>query len=340
MGTPHTPATTEKERSFSLPDNNNNNPFYAHREFEEALLKGLAKVGITGDNAPVTPDEFDRMLGDVISNAQPISVAIESEKKIAWLSLPATAAELDKALLTIDAQDKQYSIGDYRTPLNISLDNIVVGGDINEVNYLAARLAELPQIQLDKLAAIMETPGAFTTIAGMIDFTYNTDFYVLIPGVFNHIQLGEYYLDESEMIQMPEEWTGAINIEMLGELAAKHEDGVFTGHGYLLPSGDQWREVFEKTRVVPPEYRIGNYLKNAEVSTEQNYNQIDGVINNEGPRGADLTDGQTHEEIQELAPETPRHEGKPSILAELKKAQESIVKPDGNKEKKPPGLDL
>ena len=335
-----------------------------------------------------------------------ISVAFESENKSTWLSLPATAEELNKALLDISALDKQYAITACRTPLDISLDKVVVGGNINEVNYLAARLSELPQVQLDKLAAVVETPEALPTIAEMIDFTYNTDFYVLIPGVYSPVQLGEYYLEDTEMVQMPEEWIGAIDVEMLGELAVKNEGGVFTNNGYLLPSGDQWQEVFEKTRIVPEQYRVDNnmmnatmdvqieidrlknagvrveviskeldyrdnagddarwddnlfeydsdelhqieavwteqenYLKNAEVSTEQNYNQIDGLINNEGPRGADLTDGQTHDEIEELAPETLRRDEKPSILGELKKAQENIAKPDGKGEKKPHDLDL
>jgi len=41
-----------------------------------------------------------------------------------------------------------------------------------------------------------------------------------------------------------------------------------------------------------------------EKATEQNYNMIDGVPNNEGVPKPDLTDGATHAEIKELAPET------------------------------------
>lgn len=44
---------------------------------------------------------------------------------------------------------------------------------------------------------------------------------------------------------------------------------------------------------------------------------LDGKLNNEPPVKPDLTDGQTHEEIQELAPETLLEE-KPSILDRLK----------------------
>lgn len=59
-----------------------------------------------------------------------------------------------------------------------------------------------------------------------------------------------------------------------------------------------------------------NYLRNAELDLEGekgNYNMIDGIVNNDPPVRADLTDGQTHEEIRELAPETLPNE-KPSIM--------------------------
>ena len=100
------------------------------------------------------------------------------------------------------------------------------------------------------------------------------------------------------------------------------------------------KAVFEKTGIVPPEYRVDNYLKNAEMSTEQNYNQIDGVINNKAQPDADLTDGQTYDEIQELAPETLVKAEKPSILGQLKEAKDSTAKADVPTEKKPPNLEL
>ena len=49
---------------------------------------------------------------------------------------------------------------------------------------------------------------------------------------------------------------------------------------------------------------VVNPLEAAEMSIEQNCNMLDGVINNLPTPKADLTDGQTLEEIKELAPET------------------------------------
>lgn len=68
-----------------------------------------------------------------------------------------------------------------------------------------------------------------------------------------------------------------------------------------------------------PVREADNYLRTTELSTEQNYNMIDGLRNNLAYDKADLTDGQTHEELVELAPETLPAEGKPSLLEQLGK---------------------
>ena len=70
---------------------------------------------------------------------------------------------------------------------------------------------------------------------------------------------------------------------------------------------------------------IPNSLAAVEMSTEQNYNMIDGLRNNEAVPPADLTDGQTHDELRELAPETlPGPKGKPSLLEQVDKIKSEL----------------
>lgn len=64
-----------------------------------------------------------------------------------------------------------------------------------------------------------------------------------------------------------------------------------------------------------------NCLKNAEMSVEGNYNQIDGILGNAPARAADLTDGQTYDELRELAPGTLPEE-KQSVLDRLEEMRE------------------
>jgi len=66
------------------------------------------------------------------------------------------------------------------------------------------------------------------------------------------------------------------------------------------------------------------------MSAEQNYNMIDGIPNNEKHR-LDLTDGQTHEEIRELAPET-LPEDKPSVLEQIREARKAPPAPRKQKD--------
>ena len=385
-------------------------PLYTPDEFDASLKAGLEKAMRSQENMPLSADEFAQELLAVISHASPISVALDCGGKRTWLALPATAAGLNEALREIGASDRPYFIGDCKVGPDLPLRGFIVGGALPEVDYLAARLAELPPAQMEKLAAVMETPEALTTIKQVIDFTYNTDYYTLTPGIHSAEDLGRHDLYHSELIQMPEEWKSAIDPERLGERIAEVEGGIFTRHGYLCQSGDEWQEVYERSGVIPPEYRVVQstdigvqieierlknarvrvediseeldyrdraaegmrwndnlyrysndelqqmeaawrepdaYLKNAEMSTEQNYNQINGLIDNEVPRRADLTDGQTHEEIQALAPETlrgdaPRKTGKPSILAALKAAKEeaAAAKPGPAQQRKPQDRDL
>jgi hypothetical protein len=73
------------------------------------------------------------------------------------------------------------------------------------------------------------------------------------------------------------------------------------------------------------ERKSGDYLKSAEMSLEANENMVDGLVNNLPPPKDDLTDGQTYDEIRNLAPETlpeARQEKKPSVKEYLNAAPE------------------
>ena len=260
-----------------------------------------------------------------------------------WLPLPSTEEQLKAVLNEIgmkEAAQRDILISDYRTTLSV-LDNtsLIASTNLNELNFLAARLAELDPIQLEKLEAVGESPYHLNSIAKMIDYTYNTDYYVLTPGVHNAEDLGRYCLSHADETEVPEDWQGGNDPVALGKHISETEKGAFTSHGYLNLSGDEWKEQY-RAGDIPARYRIFNYLAAAEMSVEGNYNQIDGVINNEGPRRADLTDGQTYDEIEELAPETLRDKDKPSIIGQLKEAKENVAPANPAKDKKPHDLDL
>ena len=79
-----------------------------------------------------------------------------------------------------------------------------------------------------------------------------------LPDVTGTGQLGDYYLNRSGMVDMPEEWKAGIFLPRFGLHIANTEHGVFTDYGYLVKSGDEWQRVHEG-QPVPEEYRVMAY---------------------------------------------------------------------------------
>ena len=100
---------------------------------------------------------------------------------------------------------------------------MVCAASVDELNFLAARLEQLDPAEVGKLNAALQQKNGLANIGQVIDFTYNVDFYVHIPEVHNYHDLGDYYLNQSGMVQMPEEWKGGIDLSTFGRNAAAQE---------------------------------------------------------------------------------------------------------------------
>ena len=181
-----------------------------------------------------------------------------------WLDMPATKEQLHEAMrnVGITADNPQdFSIRGYSDDpeKHIALPyEMVCAADVDELNFLAARLEQIDPAEVGKLNAALQQENGLATIGQVINFTYNVDFYVHIPEVHTYRDLGDYYLNQSGMVQMPEEWKGGIDLAAFGRNAAEQEKGAFTEYGYLVESGDEWERQFEG-REVPEEYRIMSY---------------------------------------------------------------------------------
>ncbi|HBH3549826.1 TPA: antirestriction protein ArdA [Clostridioides difficile] len=181
-----------------------------------------------------------------------------------WLDMPATKEQLHEAMQSvgITADNPQdFSIRGFSDDpeKHIALPyDMVCAASVDELNFLAARIEQLDPAEIGKLNAALQQKNGFENIGQVIDFTYNVDFYVHIPEVNTYRDLGDYYLNQSGMVQMPEEWKGGIDLTAFGRNAAEQEKGAFTEYGYIVESGDEWERQFEG-REVPEEYRIMSY---------------------------------------------------------------------------------
>ena len=186
----------------------------------------------------------------------------EQGKEGLWLSLPTTTEKLQAALreIGISADNPQdFFLYDYRSPQERPIKlprDLVLSADVDELNFLAARLEKLDAAELAELNAALTNPQSdFHSIGQITDYPDNVDFYVHLPDVTGTGQLGDYYLNRSGMVDMPEEWKAGIFLPRFGLHIANTEHGVFTDYGYLVKSGDEWQRVHEG-QPVPEEYRV------------------------------------------------------------------------------------
>ena len=179
-----------------------------------------------------------------------------------WLDLPTTAEKLQEAMREIHISTdnpQDFFIAGFSYPedrhLAIPYD-MVLAADVDELNFLAARLDTLDAAALAELnAALQNSRGGFENIGQIIDYADNVDYFVHLPDVQSPGQLGDYYLNRSGMVDMPEEWKAGIDVARFGQHIAQQEQGAFTPYGYLVRSGDEWQRVHEG-QPVPEEYRV------------------------------------------------------------------------------------
>ena len=179
-----------------------------------------------------------------------------------WLDLPTTTEQVQAALRQIgissdNPQGLFISVYFAEEEKRFAIPyNMVLASNVDELNFLAARLETLSAGERAELNAALQAPQSeLSSIGRITDFPENVDYYVHLPDVRGPAQLGDYYLNRSGMVDMPEEWKGGIDTAQFGRYVAQQEQGVFTEYGYLVKSGDAWQKVHEG-QPVPEEYRV------------------------------------------------------------------------------------
>lgn len=130
--------------------------------------------------------EQDKERSDRVNEVFSIQVhnhqLFEQGKQGVWLNLPTTTEKLQAALrdVWITADNPQdFFINGYSCPedrhLAIPYD-MVLAADVDELNFLAARLGQLDAAEIAELNAALQNPrGGFESIGQIIDYTENVD---------------------------------------------------------------------------------------------------------------------------------------------------------------------
>ena len=182
-----------------------------------------------------------------------------------WVKFPTTADELKKVFerIGIGSTDdfgqpyEEWFITDYDCYVDGLYDKLGEYANLDELNYLAAKLDDMDRSEYNQFLAAMEMGEHTGSIQDLINLTENLDCYDVYPDIEDHDDLGRYYIDELEAMQVPDHLRNYIDYEAYGRDVAMEEGGEFTEFGYVRDTGSRFYEVYDGDREnIPEEYRI------------------------------------------------------------------------------------
>jgi hypothetical protein len=182
-----------------------------------------------------------------------------------WLPLPTTTEQVQACLKRIGLDGIRYqehSVTNYETPIDGLHDRLPEYANLDELNYLAAKLDEMPDYDVEKLEAVLEHDGSYYggSVKDLINLTENLDCFDYLQGVHNEEDLGYYWIEESGCYDLKSMGSLAnyIDYERFGRDIAIDEGGTFTSNGYIRSTGDSFTEIYDG-RDIPEEYRVFAY---------------------------------------------------------------------------------
>ena len=182
-----------------------------------------------------------------------------------WVKFPTTAEELKEVFKRIGIGQRddfgqpyeEWFITDYDCYVDGLYSKLGEYENLDELNYLASKLDEMSESEYAQFQAGMEMGDHCGSLQEIINLTENLDCYEIYPNIEDYDDLGRYYIEELEVMQVPEHLQNYIDYEAYGRDVAMDENGSFTDQGYVRDTGDRFCEYYDGERgSIPDEYRV------------------------------------------------------------------------------------
>ena len=182
-----------------------------------------------------------------------------------WVKFPTTAEELKEVFKRIGIGQKddfgqpyeEWFITDYDCYVDGLYSKLGEYESLDELNYLASKLDEMSESEYAQFQAGMEMGDHCGSLQEIINLTENLDCYEVYPDIHDYDDLGRYYIEELEVMQVPEHLQNYIDYEAYGRDVAMDENSSFTDQGYVRDTGDRFCEYYDGERgSIPDEYRV------------------------------------------------------------------------------------
>lgn len=182
-----------------------------------------------------------------------------------WVKFPTTAEELKEVFKRIGIGQKddfghpyeEWFITDYDCYVDGLYSKLGEYENLDELNYLASKLDEMSESEYAQFQAGMEMGDHCGSLQEIINLTENLDCYEVYPDIHDYDDLGRYYIEELDVMQVPEHLQNYIDYEAYGRDVVLEENGTFTDQGYVRDTGDSFHEYYDGERgSIPDEYRV------------------------------------------------------------------------------------
>ena len=185
-----------------------------------------------------------------------------------WVKFPTTAEELKEVFKRIGIGQKddfgnpyeEWFITDYDCYVDGLYSKLGEYENLDELNYLASKLDEMSESEYAQFQAGMEMGDHCGSLQEIINLTENLDCYEVYPDIEDYDDLGRYYIEELDAMQVPEHLKNYIDYEAYGRDVAMDENGSFTDQGYVWDTGSSFHEFYDGERgSIPDEYRVMSF---------------------------------------------------------------------------------
>ena len=182
-----------------------------------------------------------------------------------WVKFPTTAEEMKEVFKRIGIGQRddfgqpyeEWFITDYDCYVDGLYSKLGEYENLDELNYLASKLDEMSESEYAQFQAGMEMGDHCGSLQEIINLTENLDCYEVYPNIEDYDDLGRYYIEELDAMQVPEHLKNYIDYEAYGRDVAMDENGSFTDQGYVRDTGDRFCEYYDGERgSIPDEYRV------------------------------------------------------------------------------------
>ncbi len=185
-----------------------------------------------------------------------------------WVSFPTTSKTIQAVFQRLGVGHspyEEYFISDYACHVDGIYDKLGEYESLDELNYLAAQIAELEPDELEVFQAAAIHGDNANSVKDLINLTHNLDGYTFCPDVHSEEDYGYYLIDECEALNVPDELKGYFDYEAYGRDMVISESGEFTARGYISNSQGKFVEYYNgNSRTIPAEYQVMEQAGSAE----------------------------------------------------------------------------